>query len=153
MNAETGKKIKHWLLYGIFWSIAPILIIVIPTWVVGYDVDIDAITPDYLLVVFAVSVNLYSCKADFSVRLPKRRFRFLVTATGVIAFLSMFLLGSVYLAIFNGFTSEETLAQLLSSNSHLKEFCLVASGLLLLDTVLGVALRALEGTYSCNSRK
>lgn len=136
MENKTWKKIKNWLLYGLFWTMAPILAVVIPKIIVGYSIDVSQIIPDYILVVFAVSTNLMSCRVEFPTPVSQKPIRILVEVAGVIAFSAMFLLTVVYLSFYNAFKSEEIIATFLSSGTRFTVFCIVSSIFLLLDAVL-----------------
>lgn len=157
MNGSKWTRTKNWGMYSLFWTIAPILVIVIPSWFADIELDISEILPDYILVVFAVSVNLMSCKVEFPSEISQKRRSAGIVAlcAGVFAFLGMFLLGILYLSFYNVFQSDEIIEKLTSSGTPFMVLCIGTSAFLLVDAGLGIALKIFEdvaATKVCSSK-
>lgn len=152
MDDKKWTRTKNWGMYSLFWTIAPILVIVIPSWFAGIDLDIPEILPDYILVVFAVSVNLMSCRAEFPSQISKNRRSAGAVAllAGLVAFGGMFLLGILYLSFYNVFQSEEIIKKLTSSGTPFMVLCIGTSVFLLVDAELGIALKMFEDAAATN---
>ena len=153
-TTQSFDGVKNWLIYGVFWSVAPLLAVIICRLAVGYDVIFPGFAPDAFLLVFAVSVNLLCSKIEFSEKHSDANgfwtkvVRFF---SGVFARAGMFGFGVIYLILYTGFASEETILKLDSQDSNIGLFAKIAIIWMLVDAVLGVVLKIVENRINQKS--
>ncbi len=144
-----AKNVGKWVQYGLFWTMLPLIAVVVPPWIIGYPINLTEIIPDYILMVFAVSVNLMSNKADFPTEIVEKHgiAYACVFATAIVGFVSMAVLGSIYFGFCSPFVSEDFITEFLSSGIKFTWICRISVFFLIADAVLGVFLKILEVHY------
>lgn len=141
------KSTKNWVLYGIFWACAPYWAMRVCQKIVGYKISLPDIASDYILLIFAVSVNLLSNKTDFSDVFSKSTnlgIRFIKAVASIFAIGGMIFFGTVYLSLYTGFASAEILEMLASPDSGLRSVLYIATVCLVIDGLLGAILKMVE---------
>lgn len=133
-------KIRNWLLYGVLWSFIPIFFLVICKVIIGYNVSMSDLMPDYLLIVFAVSVNLLGNTVDCkeSIEEDKRK-----NIAGFSRF-SMAICACFYLAFFSEFVSRDIIAIFGSQERPLMYLFAGITAILIVLAISGIVLKRRE---------
>lgn len=87
------KRITNWIFFGVACSIYPLIMNILFIWILGYNITLSDIISDFLLVLFAVSINLISILYDSIDRGPLFRIihMFLMVFATISLELSIFL--------------------------------------------------------------
>ena len=128
-----------WLFYSVILSFAPFALIILFTFIVGYNIEIAKILPDYLLLIFSFSVSILGSIIE-SNKISKNWCKLILVIT--ITFM-------VYcIAIYEGLFNEEFLSfkirQLINSNDKLNYLLLGGHVILSFIVLFGIIFKAIS---------
>lgn len=119
-------RIMNWIFFGVVCSILPLVMSILYIWFLGYNITLTSIISDFLLVLFAVSINLMSILFDSDNRSSFSRIIYM--------FLTIFSLASLELSIM--LLSTPTLSEI--NQTRISTIFLFALISLIIVAILGV---------------